>query len=62
MRRPFWDRMREHLCRWFGHREVISRYDVCCSRCRLLLRGPLNMTDADKHKIAKREGIPLADV
>lgn len=50
MREPFWDRMKQRMCRWFGHREVwsINSRAISCGRCRRLLRGPLNLTEFDR--------------
>jgi hypothetical protein len=59
---PFWDRMRELVCCWFGHREEFSEVGQCvsCRRCRRLLRGPLNLTTEDRatHVTSPDDGCP----
>lgn len=54
MRPTFWARVREAVCRWVGHRERFSEVGQCvsCRRCRLLLRGPLNLTAKDRARLA----------
>lgn len=38
--KPHWRiRVAEWVCRRIGHQVEISQWDVCCSRCTLLLWG-----------------------
>lgn len=36
-----WERFKQTLCRWLGHREDRGPHAVSCSRCRYLLRTPM---------------------
>lgn len=39
MREPLWERIKQAVCRRFGHREKRDEYVVWCARCGWVLRS-----------------------